>query len=92
MNNKRANSFFRFQTIAYAILAAWLLTACDSGGGGSSSSDTDDGNGCQAGYCNSNGLCCPSNMRYECQGNCYASSADANAANPGQCNNFRTEC
>jgi hypothetical protein len=92
MYGKRVNPISKiFRSIAYAILAAWLLTACDSGGGGGTS-DTDDGNGCQAGYCNSNGLCCPSNMRYECQGNCYASSADANAANPGQCNNFRTEC
>lgn len=69
-----------------------LLGACTSDSGGYSDDSGGGGNGCQEGYCNSNGVCCPSNYRYECQGSCYASSSDANAAHPGQCSDFRTEC
>jgi hypothetical protein len=72
---------------------ALLLAACTSGGGyGSGDSSSSGGNGCQAGYCNSNGVCCPSDHRYECQGSCYSSSTEANANHPGQCNDYRTQC
>lgn len=79
-----------------ALIMTLALVGCPSDTYSDSDSDSDSGgsgsNGCQAGYCNSNGVCCPSNARYECQGSCYVSSQAANAAHPGQCNNFNTVC
>ena len=60
------------------------------GGGGGGSVGT----GCPTGYCNSNGVCCPSNLRYSCQGSCYASQQDALSASGGSpsCASHRIQC
>lgn len=47
---------------------------------------------CQPGYCLSNGHCCPSNMRYYCEGSCYATDHAANSASNGRCYNYNIYC
>jgi hypothetical protein len=59
--------------------------ACCVGGGGGGGG----GSGCQSGYCNSNGVCCPRGM-LGCGGHCYADSGAAYRG--GSCTSFRTVC
>lgn len=49
-------------------------------------------NACGIGNCISNGQCCPSDMRYFCEGNCYASREEAMSAGNGNCVDFSISC
>ena len=64
-----------------ALTMALLLAACTSSGydSGGSSSSGGGGNGCNSGYCNSNGLCCPQGY-VGCNGSCYTSPSAAYSA------------
>ena len=46
--------------------------ACCTGGGGGGGG----GISCNAGYCVSNGACCPASSPYYCRGSCYATYND----------------
>jgi len=50
--------------------------------------------GCSAGYCNSNGHCCPLSARYYCDGYCYKTSEAALSATNGSssCTGYRIVC
>jgi hypothetical protein len=44
------------------------------------------------GYCNSNGMCCPADAQYYCQGTCYTYRNKAMAVSNGRCNSWRIIC
>ncbi|HET7923115.1 MAG TPA: hypothetical protein VFM15_10215 [Gammaproteobacteria bacterium] len=87
--------------LAYFLLAALIvglfgMAACVSPysdeTSSSSSSGGSGGNGCQAGYCNSNGYCCPKGT-VGCQGYCYNSTGDAySATGDSTCLSVKTVC
>ncbi len=59
--------------------------ACCTGGGGGGG-----GSSCSAGYCVSNGACCPVSAQYYCRGSCYVTynnllSAGCTSAVQGSC-------
>jgi hypothetical protein len=45
-----------------------------------------------AGYCNSNGICCPADAQYYCEGTCYTYRNKAMAVSAGRCNSWRVIC
>ena len=53
---------------------------------------TGSSSGCSPGYCSSNGRCCPSNYRYYCDGDCYASQQDALSVGGARCSTYRIVC
>jgi hypothetical protein len=63
--------------------------SCEAGGGG-----TVFKNPCGAGYCWSNGVCCPSSAQYYCSrtDRCYVSQNAAIKASNGACTSFRVVC
>ena len=63
-------------------------TSDTTGGGGT----TYTGNGCTAGYCNSNGHCCPSYAQYYCNGSCYYTSNDALSVGGASCSSYKIVC
>lgn len=72
------------------LVAALFITSCVSGGGygsGATASGGGGGNGCQAGYCNSNGYCCPPG-ECGCNYNCYSGSGYLSAG----CTTCKTVC
>jgi len=63
--------------------------SCNPGGGGGVFK-----NPCGAGYCWSNGVCCPSSAQYYCSATnkCYSSKNDAMTAGGARCSSFRIVC
>jgi hypothetical protein len=61
-----------------ALTMTLALTGCPSDSGYSDDSGGDDGNGCQAGYCRSNGACCPTSHAYYCHVSdvCFATNGE----------------
>ncbi len=63
--------------------------SCNVGGGGGGFK-----NPCGAGYCWSNGACCPSSAQYYCSATnkCYSSRNSAMSASGSRCSDFRIVC
>ena len=67
-------------------------TGAGCAGGESRIMNTTFKNQCGEGNCVSNGVCCPANSKYFCEGNCYSSRDDATIASNGRCVDWKTIC
>ncbi len=72
------------------VAVAFALGGClpVDGGTGSNTSSSSGNQPCNTGYCYSylEGICCPSNAPYACNGSCYSYSGG------GGCSSYKTQC
>ncbi len=73
-----------------ALTMTLALAGCPSDSGYSDDS-SDSGNGCDSGYCRSNGACCidDGNHQYWCDGTCYSTYSAMQGAG---CSSYKGDC